>query len=49
VVAPTDYLQEPGLLDQRRGERGVFDTSGGSLNLSDPAFTEHRRGERSGR
>jgi hypothetical protein len=52
AVAPagsmTQYLQEPGLLDQRRGERSV-DVSPAGGTLLDPAFSEHRRGERSGR
>ena len=48
----TQMLQEPGLLDQRRGERGgagvVVDVPPAGNTLLDPALVEHRRGERGG-
>ena len=44
----TQYLQEPGLLDQRSGERGGgIDAIPGGTVLT-PALQEHRRGEREG-
>ena len=44
----TQYLQAPGLVDQRRGERGVeFETAPGQTLLT-PAMQDHRRGEREG-
>lgn len=48
VAAPsrttTQYLQEPGLVDQRGGERGATQVTTGLT----PGFQEHRRGEREG-
>ena len=45
-------LHEPGLLEQRRGERGgavvVVDAPPAETTLLDPALIEHRRGERAG-
>jgi hypothetical protein len=46
--APAEYLQEPGLLDQRSGERGVVNVTIPGNTLLDPALQEHRRGEREG-
>ena len=43
-----EYLQEPGLLDHRSGERGGVDVSVPGGTLFDPAMQEHRRGEREG-
>ena len=43
-----EYLQEPGLLDQRSGERGGVDAAMPGGTLLDPAMQEHRRGEREG-
>lgn len=45
---PVEYLQEPGLLDQRGGERGGVDVTIPGNDLLDPALQEHRRGEREG-
>jgi hypothetical protein len=42
----TEYLQEPGLLEQRASERGVITVSESDGTLLDPAMQEHRRGER---
>jgi hypothetical protein len=46
--APVDYLQEPGLLDQRGGERGGVDAAIPGNTLLDPGLQDHRRGEREG-
>ena len=44
----TQILQEPGLLDQRQGERGGAVIAAPAYNpWTDPALREHRRGERS--
>jgi hypothetical protein len=42
------YLAEPGLVDQRRGERGVDAATAPGQTLISPAMQEHRRGEREG-
>jgi hypothetical protein len=52
VATPTrtsiEYLQEPGMLDQRQGELGVNSVAVPGGTLLDPAMQEHRRGEREG-
>lgn len=52
VVTPSrttvEYLREPGMLQQRQGERGVISVTDQGRTLLDPALQEHRRGEREG-
>ena len=42
----TQYLQEPGLVDQRGGERGVDAASAPDRSVLTPELQEHRRLER---
>jgi flagellar biosynthesis/type III secretory pathway M-ring protein FliF/YscJ len=48
TLTSVEYLQDPGLIDQRSGERGVVDATVPGGTLLDPAMQEHRRGEREG-